>query len=131
MSTAPAGRLIIVLWSCGPDRPGGAVLAAAPLVYALTASALEVAVELHFTSSTVRWLVRGVADAAHTDQARQRTVGAYLRELQHAGVPLCACGMALAEHRRDDEPLIEGVRRAGAASVVGAAMQPGVQVITF
>lgn len=131
MSDAPGERLLIVLWACGPDRPGGAVLAAAPLVYALTASALDVAVELHFTSSAVRWLVPGVAQAAQTDQAGTRTVADYLRELQQAGVPLYACGMALAEHCRAGEPLIEGVRRAGAASVVGAAMRPGVRVITF
>jgi predicted peroxiredoxin len=124
-------RLLIVLWACGPDRPGGPVLAAAPFVYALAARALEIEVELHFTSSAVRWLLEGVADGAHTDHAMTRTVREYLDEVKAAGVPLYACAMALAEHRGDGERLIDGVKMAGAATVVGAAMQPGLRVMTF
>jgi len=62
--TAPPQRLLIVLWSCGPDRPGGAALVAAPLVYALAARALDVEVELHFAASTVRWLLDDAAAKA-------------------------------------------------------------------
>ena len=59
---APVDKLVLVLWSAGPGNP---TLAAAPFVYALAARALEVEVDMHFTSSTVRgsW---GVADSAHT-----------------------------------------------------------------
>lgn len=126
-----AQRILIVLWSCGPDRPGGAVLAAAPFVYALTARALDIEVELHFTSSAVRWLVEGVADTAHTDAAATRTVGQYLREARAAGVSLHACGMALAEHRRADERLVADVRISGAASVIGAAVNDECRTLVF
>jgi hypothetical protein len=127
----PAQRIVIVLWSCGPDRPGGPVLAAAPFVYALAARALELDVEMHFTSTAVRWLVRGVADAAHTDQHRTKTVRDFIDEAQGAGVRLCACTMALAEHRRAGEALIEGVQTAGAATVIGAAAEDGTRVLVF
>jgi predicted peroxiredoxin len=126
-----AQRLIVVLWSCGPDRPAGAVLAAAPFVYALTARALEVEVQMHFTSSAVRWLVAGVADEAFTDQARTKTVHEFIGEVQRAGVTLFACGMALAEHRRPGEALVEGVQMAGAASVIGAALSDDTRTMVF
>jgi hypothetical protein len=127
----PAQRLIVVLWSCGPDRPGGAMLAAAPFVYALTARAMEVEVQMHFTSSAVRWLVAGVADAAFTDQGRTKTVRDFIVEARQAGVALYACSMALAEHRHSDEQLIDGVKMAGAATVIGASVEDGVRTLVF
>ncbi|HEX5638578.1 MAG TPA: DsrE family protein, partial [Burkholderiaceae bacterium] len=90
-----ADKLVIVLWSAGPDRP---VQAAAPFVYALAARALEIPVELHFTSTAVRWLVAGVGDAAYTDAARTKTVTDFIREVKAAGVRLYACSMAVNEH---------------------------------
>lgn len=127
-----AARLTIVVWACGPDRPGGEVLAAAPFVYALAARALEVDVQMHFTSSAVRWLIAGVAQHAYTDQRRTRSVHDYLREAQEAGIALYACSMALAEHRRDGERLIEGVEIAGAATVIGGAVgDDGMRTLVF
>jgi len=126
-----AAQLLIVVWSCGPDRPGGAMLAAAPFVYALTARALAAEVEMHFTSSAVRWLIEGVADGAHTDAGRTKTVRDFIGEAQRAGVRLCACGMALAEHRRPGERLIDGVERAGAATVIDAAFDAATRTMVF
>jgi len=126
-----ADRLVIVLWSCGPDRPAGAQLAAAPFVYALAARALEVEVEMHFTSSTVRWLLEGVASAAHTDQAQSKTVLDYIRDARSAGVKLYACAMALNEHRRGEALIAEAEAIAGAATVIGATIEPGVRTLIF
>jgi predicted peroxiredoxin len=111
-------RIVIVLWSAGPDRP---VQAAAPFVYALAARALDLEVEMHFTSTAVRWLFTGVADAAFTDAARTKTVGDFLREANAAGVLLYACSMALAEHRRGEALITECSGVAGAATVMAAA----------
>lgn len=126
-----ARRLVIVVWSCGPDRPGGAALAAAPFVYALAARALDRDVEMHFTSSAVRWLVAGEADAAYTDRARSKTVHDFIREAHAAGVRLYACAMARHEHARDDALIeeIEGV--AGAATVIDAAVEADARVMIF
>jgi uncharacterized protein len=122
-----AQRLVIVMWSCGPQRPQ---LAAAPFVYALAARALEVQVEMHFTADTVRWLLTGVADEAFTDQARSKTVAQFITEAQAAGVTLFACAMALHEHRRS-EALLPGVTIAGAATVIGATLEPGTRTLVF
>ena len=81
MSTG-ADKLVIVLWSAGPDAPNGAALAAAPFVYALAARALEVDVDMHFTSTTVRWLLPGVADTAPTD-AEARAVDTFTDVRDH------------------------------------------------
>ncbi|MFN3565472.1 MAG: DsrE/DsrF/DrsH-like family protein [Burkholderiaceae bacterium] len=126
-----ARRLVIVVWSCGPDRAGGAVLAAAPFVYALAARALDQEVEMHFTSSAVRWLVAGEAEAAYTDRARSKTVRDFIREAHAAGVKLYACAMARHEHARD-ETLIEEVEGvAGAATIVDAAAEADARVMIF
>lgn len=125
-------RLILVLWACGPDRPGGAQLAAAPFVYALAARALEFEVEMHFTSSTVRWLLQGVADGAYTDARRTKTVSEFIAEVAAAGVKLVPCAMALNEHRRDGEALRAEVNgHGGAATVVGATFAPDTRTLVF
>jgi predicted peroxiredoxin len=123
-----AQRLVIVLWAAGPERP---VLAAAPFVYALAARALDLDVEMHFTSTAVRWLVPGVAAAAATDAARTKTVADFVREAHEVGVRLLACSMALAEHA-PGEPLIpECNGRAGAATVIAAAVEDGTRTLVF
>lgn len=130
MSTG-ADKLVIVLWSAGPDAPNGAALAAAPFVYALAARALEVDVDMHFTSSTVRWLLPGVADAAHTDTEGTKTVGDFIREVKAAGVNLYACGMAMHEHARGALLIAECDGHAGAATVVSETMSPRTRTLVF
>jgi len=120
-------RIVIVLWLAGPERP---MQAAAPFVYALAARALDLEVEMHFTSTAVRWLFAGVADAAFTDAAHSKTVGDFLRETHAAGVKLYACGMALAEHRADEALRSECSGVAGATSVMAASAQ-GAQTLVF
>ena len=131
MNQATATRLVIVMWSAGPDREAGAVLVAAPFVYALAARALDVDVEMHFTSSTVRWLLPGVAAQAFTDQARTHTVAQYINEAKDAGVKLYACAMARAEHASGEHLIAACDGIAGAATVVGAAMRPDTRTVVF
>lgn len=121
-------RLVIVVWSAGPERP---VQAAAPFVYALAARALDVDVEMHFTSTAVRWLVPGVADAAFTDAQRTKTVGDFLREVRAAGVRLYACSMASHEHARGVALIADCDGHAGAATVISATLQPTARTLVF
>jgi predicted peroxiredoxin len=130
MSTG-ADKLVIVLWSAGPDAPNGPALAAAPFVYALAARALEVGVDMHFTSNTVRWLLPGVADAAHTDAEGTKTVGDFIREVKAAGVQLYACGMAMHEHARGETLIAECDGHAGAATVVSETMNQRTRTLIF
>jgi predicted peroxiredoxin len=122
-----ADRLVIVLWSAGPDRP---VQAAAPFVYALAARAFEIPVEMHFTSTAVRWLIAGVGDSAYTDAACTKTITDFLREVKAAGVRLYACSMAMNEHGRGSALIPECDGYAGAATVVAATMQ-GAKSLVF
>jgi hypothetical protein len=123
----PRERIVIVVWSAGPDRP---VQAAAPFVYALAARALDLEVEMHFTSTAVRWLFAGVADTAFTDAARTKTVLDFVRETNEAGVRLFACSMALSEHRRGEALIAECSGVAGAATVMAAAAE-GARTLVF
>lgn len=123
-----AGKLVIVVWSAGPAHP---TLAAAPFVYALAARALDVEVEMHFTSTAVRWLVPGVADAAYTDAERTKTVRDFVREAKAVGVRLYACAMALHEHARDAVLIAECDGHAGAASVVVETMNGRTRTLVF
>ena len=122
------GKLLIVLWSAGPERP---VLAAAPFVYALAARALEVEVDMHFTSTAVRWLLPGVADAAYTDAERTKTVGDFIREVKAAGVRLFACAMAMHEHARDQVLIAECDGHAGAATLIADAVSARTRTLVF
>lgn len=126
-----AKRVVIVVWSCGPDNPRGAMLVAAPFVYALSARALDLEVDMHFTSSCVRWLFEGVAQSAHTDQAQTKTVLDFIREAREAGVKLFACAMALAEHRRGEALIVEAEAIAGATTVIDAAADSGTRSLVF
>lgn len=121
-------RVTIIVWSAGPERP---VLAAAPFVYALTARALDADVEMHFTSTAVRWLLDGVAATAYTDAARTKTVADFIAEAKAAGVRLLACSMALAEHRRGEALIAECDGQAGAASVMGATLGSDNRTLVF
>ena len=123
-----AEKLVIVMWSADPLAPDRA---AAPFVYALAARALEIDVEMHFTAGAVRWLFEGVAADAYTDQGRTKTVRDFIRETSAAGVRLYACAMALAERRRGEALIAEMTGVAGAATVMGAAVEPGRRVIVF
>ena len=126
--TTGADKLVIVMWSADPSAPDRA---AAPFVYALAARALEIDVEMHFTAGAVRWLFEGVADTAHTDQARTKTVRDFIREAAAAGVRLYACAMALNERRRGEALIAEMTGIAGAATVVGAAAETDCRVVVF
>lgn len=121
-------RVTIIVWSAGPDRP---VLAAAPFVYALTARALDADVEMHFTSTAVRWLLDGVAANAYTDAARSKTVADFIAEAKSAGVRLLACSMALAEHRRGEALIPECDGQAGAATVIGRTLGDDNRTLVF
>ena len=124
-------RIVIVVWSCGPDRPGGAQLAAAPFVYALAARALDLEVEMHFTSSTVRWLTGDEANDAWTDAAHTKTVRDFIVEAHVAGIHLYACAMARHEHAAAAAPCAECSGIAGAATVMALAAQSDTRILTF
>ena len=81
--------------------------------------------------ATVRWLLPGVADSAHTDAERTKTVGDFIREVKAAGVSLFACRMAMHEHARNQTLIEECDGHAGAATVVSETMHGRTRTIVF
>jgi predicted peroxiredoxin len=121
-------KVVIVLWAADPDHPART---AAPFVYALAARALDLDVEIHYTSACVRWLTPGIASAAHTDHAQSKTVLDYIRETSAAGVRHYACAMAWAEHAEGAVLLEEAAGMAGAVTVMAAVASPAVRALVF
>lgn len=119
-SNAPVERLVVVLAHAGPDPLRQALVA---LRYAVTAAALDMAVELHAVGPAVALLRRGACDSALLAQLRQAV------ELD---VAIYACPVALAEQGLDAAVLVDevaGVR--GAASLLVAGMAEGARFMVF
>lgn len=113
-------RLIIVLNNVSADAPD---LALIPFRYAVTAAAMDVAVEVHAVSRSVRLFKRGFDAPAWSAQIVQAA---------ELGVQIFVCPVALAEQTLALEDLVEqvaGVR--GAASLLVAGLGPGARFMVF
>lgn len=121
-------KLVIVMWQADPSRPEKA---AAPLIYAACARALDMDVEIHLTSSAVRWAFEGVAQAAYSDAKKEHTIYSHMARCHEMGVKIFVCGMALAENHRG-EPFVDLITgQAGAATVIGELQQEDTRVLVF
>ena len=119
-TTAATSRLVIVLNSVRADTPE---LGSIPLRYAVTAAAMDVAVEIHAVSESVR-LFRRHLDAP--DWLAQ------IKQAVDLGVEIFVCPVALADQALGIEDLVDevaGVR--GAASLVVAGLGPGARFMVF
>ncbi|MFZ4501754.1 MAG: DsrE family protein [Burkholderiaceae bacterium] len=121
-------RAVLVLWQADPRHPDKA---AAPLVYALCARALDMEVEIHLTSSAVAWAFEGVAAAAYSDAKREQTILSYLQRCHELGVKIYMCGMALAEHHRGEPIIAEITGQTGATAVMAQLQREDTRVLIF
>lgn len=121
-------RVVLVLWQADPSVPDKA---AAPFVYALCARALDMEVEIHLTSSAVRWAFEGIAAQAYSDQRREQTVLAYMQRCVEMGVKIVMCGMALAEHHRGEPIIAEIAGQTGATAVMAQLQREDTRVLVF
>lgn len=124
----PATRAVIVMWQADPDRPEKA---AAPLVYALCARAMDMEVEVHLTSSAVRWAFEGVAANAYSDAKREHTILSFIERCHEMGVRIYACGMAMAEHHRGEALIAQLTGQAGATAVIAQMQRDDTRVMVF
>ena len=118
--TKLTSRLVIVLNNVRADTPE---LGSIPLRYAVTAAAMDVAVEIHAVSESVRLFSRQLDAPDWLAQIRQAV---------DLGVEIFVCPVALAEQALGMEDLIAevaGVR--GAASLVVAGLAPGARFMVF
>ncbi len=120
LPTASVPRLVILLNSARVEAPESMAI---PLRYAVTAAAMDVAVEMHAVSRSVALFRRGAADAALLAQIRQAVA---------LGVELFACPVALTEQGcRADELIDEMAGVRGAASLLVAGLEPGARFMVF
>ena len=102
------------------EAPGSAFIA---LRYAVTAAAMDVAVELHAVSQSVALLRRADIDPGlHT----------HIKQAAELGVEIFVCPVALTEQGLTTQDLIDevtGVR--GAASLLVAGLAPGARFLVF
>jgi predicted peroxiredoxin len=124
----PVNRAGIVMGQADPTVPEKA---AAPLVYALCARALDMEVEIHLTSTAVRWAFAGVAANAYSDQHHTQTILEYMRRAVGMGVKIYMCGMALTENHRGEAIIPEITGQTGATSVMAQMQRDDTRVLVF
>lgn len=124
----PVTRCVIVMWQADPSQPEKA---AAPLVYASCARALDMEVEIHLTAQAVRWAFDGVAKAAYSDSKKEHSIFSYLQRCHEMGARIYVCGMAMAEHHRGEKIIDLITGQAGAATVIGQLQREDTRVLTF
>jgi len=125
---ASVSRAVIVMWQADPSVPDKA---AAPLVYALCARALDMEVEIHLTSSAVRWAFEGVASTAYSDRQKTQSILGYMQRAADLGVKIYMCGMALAEHHQGEPIIAEITGQTGATSVMAQMQRDDTRVLVF
>ena len=122
-------RLVILLWAAGPDSPH---LCATPFYNAAVAAALDVEVEIYFTSQSVRLLAKGVAERLDTGPRQRKTVHEFMRHASDHGVKFYACSHALEEHGLTPEDLIAEVTGvAGSATYMSRCMDEAWVTLVF
>lgn len=121
-------RLAILIWAATPDRPE---LCVTPLVHALAARALDAEVEIHFAGPAVRWLIADIADNAWVTEAREKSIGDFLREVLAAGASLYACGMARAGWTTEQDVLLPQAGAAGATAFVARTLDPAWRTLVY
>jgi len=95
------------------------------------AQALDCEVEIHLTSSAVRWAFEGVAAAAVSDQRGEQTILSYLQRCHAMGIKIYMCGMALAEHHQGEPIIGEITGQTGATSVMAQLQRDDTRVLVF
>jgi uncharacterized protein len=122
-------RLAILLWAAGPDAPH---LCATPFFHAAAAAAMDVEVEIHFSSKSVLLLVEGIASKLYAGVDRETSVYQHMQQAAGFGARFYACSDALAAHGAAHAKLVpelEGI--AGAAAFVGRALDPDWTALVF
>jgi predicted peroxiredoxin len=122
-------RLAILLWATDPDLPH---LCATPFFHASAAAAMDIEVEMFFTSKSIRLLEKGVADALYPGEGRERSVAHYMREAHGFGAKFFACSQAMAAHGVAAGALIAEVTGyAGAAAFMARALDEGWATLSY
>lgn len=123
------GHLAVLLWAIGPETPH---LCATPFFHAAAAAAMDVEVEVHFSSRSVLLLKRGIADQLYAGTDRRRSIYHHMQEAHRLGARFFACHDALDAHTAHGSTLIPEVTGiAGTAAFLGRALDPEWATLVF
>ncbi|HMJ49655.1 MAG TPA: DsrE family protein [Burkholderiales bacterium] len=106
-------KLAILLWATGPDQPH---LCATPFFHAAAAAAMDIEVEIYFTSKSVLLLVPGVAAKLFAGRDHSHSVYSHMVQAAAEGAKFFACSDAMAAHGVDKTKLIPEFRGVGGAA---------------
>ncbi|HUL42659.1 MAG TPA: DsrE family protein [Burkholderiales bacterium] len=106
-------KLAILLWGASPDQPH---LCATPFFHAAAAAAMDVEVEIYFTSKSVLLLVPGAAANLYAGKNRDMSIYEHMCQAAAHGVKFFACSDAMAAHGVDPAKLIEEYSGVGGAA---------------
>jgi predicted peroxiredoxin len=122
-------RLAMLLWATDPAQPH---LCATPFFHAATAAAMDIEVEMYFTSRSVKLLAAGVAAALPSGPRQRDTVYAFMQRASEMGVKFYACPQAMEEHAVAQADFVREVTGvAGAAAFLGRCMDESWVTITY
>ena len=111
----------IICWMANPDHPH---LCATPFFHAAAAAAMDVEVEVYFTSAAVLLLKRGVAEGLQSGPQARESVYTFMRQASQHGARFFACSQALCEYGLTLADLIpETSGAAGAAAYVARGLE--------
>jgi predicted peroxiredoxin len=122
-------HLAILLWAASPALPH---LCATPFFHAAAAAAMDVDVEIHFSSKSVLLLTPGVAAALYAGTARDVSIYAHMQQAASFGAKFYACNDAMEAHAVDRLQLVPEVTGfAGAAAFIGRALDAEWATLVF
>jgi len=122
-------HLVIVCWAANPEN---AKLCAAPFFHAAAAAAMDVEVEVYFTSAAVLLLKRGVAENLHTGPQARENVYAFMQKASQSGARFFACSQALSEYGLMPADLIpESSGAAGAVAYVARGLDDDCVTVVY
>jgi predicted peroxiredoxin len=122
-------HLAILLWATSPEIPH---LCATPFFHAAAAAAMDIEVEIYFTSKSVALLVPGVAAGVCGGPKSSVNIYEHMRQAAHFGARFLACTDALAAHGIDTSNLIPEVSGfGGAAAFIGRVLDPDWATLSY
>ena len=122
-------HLAIMLWAAAPDAPH---LCATPFFHAAAAAAMDIEVEVHFSSKSVLLLVDGVAAKLFAGENREVSIYQHMQQAARFGAKLYACSDALANQGLERTALIPELSGiAGAAAFIGRVLDTEWATLVF
>jgi predicted peroxiredoxin len=122
-------KLAILLWAVDPDAPH---LCATPFFHAAAAAAMDVDVEIHFSSKSVLLLVDGVSAKLNAATDNPTSVYQHMQQAASLGARFYACSDALDAHAVNRAKLVpETTGIAGAASFLGRVLDDEWATLVF